>query len=381
MSPVSIPFPVPVRWSPNGRGVLLLDQTLLPDEERYLTLNRVEEMAEAISSLRVRGAPAIGIAAAMGLAVEMRCRLEDGEGGLDAAFARARAMLLATRPTAVNLSWAMSRMTRAFDGTAGGEGRARVGALVAEAEAIAHEDREMGRRIGGHGLGVLPEEGATLLTHCNAGALATGGTGTALAPIYAAHGRGIPVKVFADETRPLLQGARLTAWELKRAGVDITVICDGMAAALMARGGVDLVVVGADRVAANGDVANKIGTYGLAVLAQHHGIPFYVALPRTTFDLSLGAGESIPIEERDSSEIEFAGGHRVVPEGVPCWNPAFDVTPAHLVTAFITDGGLLRPPFRVTIRRLLDGPASDDRPSPAAGGKGSGSAEVMEEDS
>jgi len=387
-------LPVPVHWTADGLAVSLLDQTLLPDEERYLRLETVEEVAEAIASLRVRGAPAIGIAAAMGLAMGGRRRLEgdgpgipresrrernqprpDGEpapvgtpgmpaGDLEAGFRTDRDLLLATRPTAVNLSWAMERMTGVF-ATAGRQGeRARVEALLREAGAIAREDRDMCRRIGEHGLEVIPEEGATILTHCNAGALATGGMGTALAPVYAAHALGLPVEVFADETRPLLQGARITAWELRRAGVPVTIITDSMAAALMKEGRVNLVLVGADRVAANGDVANKIGTYGLAVLARHHGIPFYVALPRTTFDPSLQGGGAIPIEARDSSEVLGMAGRRIAPEGAKAWNPAFDVTPAHLVTAFITDEGILRPPYRASIARVLAGTAWAAEPPP-----------------
>jgi len=374
-------LPVPVRWTPDGLALSLLDQTLLPKEERYLRLERVEEVAEAIVSLRVRGAPAIGLAAAMGLAMGLRRRMEaqgrsatgglerradqgdsaDGEAGsptLEAGFREDRDLLLGTRPTAVNLPWALQRMSRVFAEMAGEGAEARVQALFREAEAMAREDREMCRRIGEHGLEVIPEEGAAILTHCNAGALATGGMGTALAPVYAAHAMGMSVEVFADETRPLLQGARITAWELRKAGVPVTVLADSMAGALMREGRVDLVLVGADRVASNGDVANKIGTYSLAVLARHHGIPFYVALPRTTFDPSLPEGGSIPIEERPPRELARWAESRIIPEGASVWNPAFDVTPAHLVTAFITDGGILRPPFRASIARVLAGVGS-----------------------
>jgi methylthioribose-1-phosphate isomerase len=353
-------IPSPVGWTEDGLAVRLLDQTLLPGQELYLRLESAEEVAEAIRSLRVRGAPAIGITAALGLAVATRRRLEADPGGsmkeLTAGFEADLELLMATRPTAVNLAWALRRLGGVFRGMEGEGGEARVTALVREADAIAREDREMCRLIGEHGQSVIPPEGAGVLTHCNAGALATGGIGTALAPIYLAAERGIPLEVFADETRPVLQGARLTAWELGKAGLDVTVIPDSSAAALLRTGRVNLVLVGADRVAANGDVANKIGTYGLAVTARHHGIPFYVALPRSTFDSALPGGEWIPIEERDPSEVAEVAGRRIVPEDGRAWNPAFDVTPSHLVTAFITDGGILRPPFEVSIAGLLDSP-------------------------
>lgn len=349
-------LPSPVRWSKDGRALRLLDQTLLPGEERYLRLERVEEVAEAISALRVRGAPAIGITAALGLAVSARNRLDGREPGLEeleAGFREDSERLRGTRPTAVNLSWALDRMRRAFLLAAPNGPRSVVDALAREADSIAREDREMCRLIGEHGLALIPGEGAGILTHCNAGALATGGIGTALAPVYTAQERGIPVRLFADETRPLLQGARLTAWEAGKAGVPTTVITDSMAGSLISSGAINLVIVGADRVAANGDVANKIGTYGVAVLARHHGIPFYVALPRSTFDMQASEGRAIPIEERDPSEVARVGGKASVPAGAQIWNPAFDLTPAHLVTAFITDGGVLRPPFGPAIRRLL----------------------------
>jgi len=387
MNPHELTIPRPVQWSQDGRSVLLLDQTLLPRQEVYLRLDTVESVAEAIASLRVRGAPAIGITAALGLAMGLENRLEEGEAGrgeeagagtgeadsgeggasrtpeapLEEGFLRDLDRLKGTRPTAVNLAWALGRLERAFrsaDSAGHGPGvrdRARVEAVRREAEAIAREDQEMCRLIGEHGAGLIPAEGAGVLTHCNAGALATGGMGTALAPLYTAHARGVPLRVYADETRPVLQGARLTAWELHRAGVDVTVLTDSMAGALMKAGKVNLVMVGTDRVAANGDVANKIGTYALAVLAHHHGIPFYVALPRSTFDPEVPDGSRIPIEERDPEELTGQGEARIVPEGVRTWTPAFDVTPAHLVTAFITDGGVLRPPYGPKIARLLEG--------------------------
>ncbi len=358
-------IPLPVRWSDDGSAIRLLDQTLLPGEERYLRLETVEAVAEAISSLRVRGAPAIGITAALGLAMGSRHRIERrvGKGepeGLEWGFQEDLELLLSTRPTAVNLPWALDRLARVFAETTSEGDESQVEALTREANAIAREDQEMCRLIGEHGVELIPEEGAGVLTHCNAGALATGGMGTALAPIYTAHARGIPIRLYADETRPLLQGARLTAWEAARIGVETTVVTDSMAGVLMGEGRVDLVIVGADRVAANGDVANKIGTYGVAVLARHHGIPFYVALPRSTFDPLVSEGREIPIEERDPSEVGRLGGQEVVPPGVPVWNPAFDITPAHLVTAFITDGGVLRPPFGTSIADLLGAMSSVD---------------------
>ncbi|MCJ7630505.1 MAG: S-methyl-5-thioribose-1-phosphate isomerase, partial [Longimicrobiales bacterium] len=335
---------------------------------RYLRLETVEAVAEAISSLRVRGAPAIGIAAAMGLAMGTRLRFEEDRersgGKLELGFRADSDLLRGTRPTAVNLPWALDRLSRVYARTAHEGPGYQVGALIREADAIAAEDREMCRSIGEHGVGLIPEGGAGVLTHCNAGALATGGIGTALAPVYVAHARGIRIRLYADETRPLLQGARLTAWEASMAGVETTVLTDSMASSLMREGRVNLVIVGADRVAANGDVANKIGTYGIAVLARHHGIPFYVALPRTTFDPRASGGADIPIEERDPSEVGRWGGQEIVPPGVSVLNRAFDITPANLVTAFITDGGILRPPFRTAIAGLL-GTGSD---SPGSGG-------------
>jgi methylthioribose-1-phosphate isomerase len=351
-------IPIPVRWGDDRRSIHLLDQTLLPGEERYLQLATLKDVAEAISSLRVRGAPAIGIAAAMGLALATVRRIEGHDGGpeleeLTVGFRADSELLRSTRPTAVNLSWALARLERVFATVSSDGGVALAEALIRESEAIADEDREMCRLIGEYGVELIPEGGAGILTHCNAGALATGGIGTALAPVYTAHSRGVPVRLLAGETRPLLQGARLTAWEARRVGIEITVVTDSMAGALMKEGRVNLVIVGADRVAANGDVANKIGTYGVAVLAHHHGIPFFVALPRSTFDPMASEGSRVPIEERSPSEVRGGGGREVVPSGVSVWNPAFDVTPSHLVTAFITDGGVLRPPFGRAIAELL----------------------------
>jgi methylthioribose-1-phosphate isomerase len=361
LPPPALPgLPVPVSWSEDGEAIDILDQTRLPVEERRLRLESVVAVADAIRTLRVRGAPAIGIAAAMGLALGVKRRAAqlagssgEPDGALEEGLGRDLELLRATRPTAVNLAWATERVARALREAEGGGLAARVAAVVREADAIALQDREMCRLIGVHGLEVIPAEGACALTHCNAGALATGGMGTALAPVYTAHARGIPISVFASETRPLLQGARLTAWELARTGIGVTVVTEGMVGALMARGLVGLVLVGADRVAANGDVANKVGTYGLAVLARHHGLPFYVALPRSTFDPAAPSGVHIPIEERDPAEVLGVAWGGAEPSGVGAWNPAFDLTPAHLVTAFISDGGVLRPPFPASIARVL----------------------------
>jgi methylthioribose-1-phosphate isomerase len=327
-------IPSPIAWTPDG-AVRILDQTLLPAEERYLVLDSVDAVAEAIRTLRVRGAPLIGIAAAMGLTLSLR-----GGATLETVCA-ASAALGATRPTAVNLRWALGRMERRA-AAAVAAGHDLAAALREEADAIWNEDRAMCARIGVSGAALIGP-GATVLTHCNAGALATGGMGTALAPVYTLHEAGQRVSVIADETRPLLQGSRLTAWELARAGVPVTVIADGMAASRLRRGDITCVIVGADRIAANGDVANKIGTYGLALAARAHGVPFYVAAPSSTVDIATPDGAAIPIEERAAEEVAALGGRRTAPAGVQVWNPAFDVTPAGLVTAIITDRGVFAP--------------------------------------
>jgi methylthioribose-1-phosphate isomerase len=332
-------IPNAIRWRA-GR-LSILDQTLLPGECRYRDLDSVEAVWEAIKQLRVRGAPAIGVCAAFGVLVGLR---GDGPATVDRVHAVAD-YLATSRPTAVNLFWALDRM-RAAAADAGGDLPAR---LEREALAIEAEDQAMGDAIGEHGAALITE-GMGVLTHCNAGALATSGSGTALSVFYAAHAAGRRFRVYADETRPLLQGARLTAWELVQAGIDTTVICDNMAAQVMREGRVQLVVVGADRIAANGDAANKIGTYGVAVLARAHNIPFYVAAPRSTFDLAIADGSGIPIEERDAEEITHAAGRRMAPEGARVYNPAFDVTPAGLIAGFITESGILQPPFRFADR-------------------------------
>jgi methylthioribose-1-phosphate isomerase len=334
-------FPSPISWTADG-GIRILDQTLLPEEERYLDLHTIEQVAEAIRALRVRGAPLIGIAAAMAVAMEAGKQGSEDAGNDGLAWVRGACQLLgATRPTAVNLQWALDRMTRSAQ-TAEQQGEDLATALVAEANAIWDEDRAMCRRIGELGAALIPD-GGTVATICNAGALATGGIGTALAPIYLLHEKGLPVHVLVPETRPLLQGSRLTAWELSRSGVAVTLIGDGMIASRLRRGDVRAVLVGADRIAANGDVANKVGTYGLALAARAHNIPFYVAAPSSTVDLSTANGSSIPIEERAAGELTGWRGHRSAPSGIQVWNPAFDVTPAELITAIVTDRGISRP--------------------------------------
>ncbi len=316
------PIPPTIAWVDDH--VELIDQRLLPDTLRIVAARTVDELAAAIANLSVRGAPALGAAGAMGIALAAVTT-----GDLDGAAAT----LLATRPTAVNLAWGIDRARAAAD-------------PVAEAVRIAHDDVAINRRLGRHGAAVVPN-GARVLTHCNAGALACVGYGTAIGVIRAAHEAGAAPTVWVDETRPVLQGARLTAWELQRLGIGCTVIADVAAGALMARGEVDLVIVGADRIAANGDVANKIGTYTLAVLAAHHGVPFYVAAPTSTVDGATATGADIVIEERAMDEVLEFAGRRVAPPGVPARNPAFDVTPTALVTAIITEEGLRaggRPP-------------------------------------
>lgn len=342
-----------LRWRPPGT-VDVLDQRRLPLEERYLAVDSAVAMAEAIRTLAVRGAPAIGCAAAYGIAVEA-VRLQDADrdaftAGLDRAFS----VLAASRPTAVNLFWALERM-RAEHAASQGSPRAEVvRRLVDAAHATFEDDLRANDALGRHGAGLLPDD-AVVLTHCNAGALATAGHGTALGVIRSAVAAGKRVQVYADETRPVLQGARLTAWELSRDSIPVTLLPDGAAGHLMATRRVDLVVVGADRIAANGDVANKIGTYGVAVLAHRHRIPFYVAAPTSTFDLELASGTEIPIEERDASEVTGYGGIRWAPAGVGAFNPAFDVTPAELVTAIITERGVIRPPSAITVRSMVGG--------------------------
>ncbi len=324
--------------------VWMLDQNRLPAEEAYACFDDWRDVAEAIRVMTVRGAPAIGVAAAYGLALAARGM---DEAGFEEAFAEACDVFAGTRPTAVNLFWAIERMRRTAAAAAGQPVVERRAALLREAERIAREDVEINRAMGAYGAELL-RDGETVLTHCNAGALATAGYGTALGVVRAAVEQGKSLRVFADETRPRWQGLKLTAWELMRDGIDVTVIADNVSGSLMRAGKVDAVIVGADRIARNGDVANKIGTYNVAVLARHHGIPFYVAAPWSTIDPSLPSGEAIPIEERDAAEVTVAGGQRIGPEGVAVYNPAFDVTPAELVTAIITEKGVYRAPYEFT---------------------------------
>ena len=337
-------LPVPpveaIRWSDDERGVRVLDQRFLPVAEVYRDLHAVNEVCDAISTLAVRGAPAIGIAGAMGLALALADPEVVGDDPLSR-LERAAAQIRSTRPTAVNLAWALDRMLSiARSADRGALDRA----LHNEASRILDEDRAMCRRLGELGAGLIAD-GARVLTHCNTGALATGGIGTALAAIYVATEQGKRVSVYADETRPLLQGSRLTAWELDRAQIPVTVLVDGAAAALMRAGRIDACFVGADRIATNGDVANKVGTYGLAIIARRHNVPFYVVAPSSTFDPETCRGEDIVIEERTGDEVRRGFGAATAPDDVEVFNPAFDVTPAELITAIVSDRGIHRPPY------------------------------------
>ncbi|RXZ84181.1 S-methyl-5-thioribose-1-phosphate isomerase [Paenibacillaceae bacterium] len=340
----------PVLWA--GDLVELLDQRLLPEEIVYLKLTDSEGIWEAIRHLKVRGAPAIGIAAAFG--VVLGSRSAESRSDWLAAVKQHAEYLATSRPTAVNLFWALDRMTAKADQLAVSDltvDQCKT-ELLEEALAIRSEDEETCRSIGEHALSLF-SDGMGVLTHCNAGGLATAKYGTALAPFYVAQERGISLKVFADETRPVLQGARLTAFELQQAGVDVTLICDNMAGMVMSKGWINAVIVGTDRVAANGDVANKIGTYSVAVLARAHGIPFYVACPISTIDLNTATGAEIPIEERPAEEITEGFGKRTAPQGIKVFNPAFDVTPHEYVTAIITEKGIIKPPFSQNLAALL----------------------------
>ncbi len=335
-----MPLPETIRWT--AEGIRTLDQSRLPTEERHELHRTVETLADAITTLRIRGAPLLGVAGAMGVALAGREARGEGRGAALTLVRSAGATLGATRPTAVNLRWAIDRMLARAEATSG-DGDALAAALEAEAHAIHAEDQAMCAAIGRHGLAVVAD-GATVMTHCNAGALCASGIGTALAPVYAAREAGRTVRVIVNETRPVLQGSRLTAWELTQSGVPCTLIADNMAASRLRQGDVSCVIVGADRVAANGDTANKIGTYGLAIAARAHGVPFYVAAPRSTLDPATPDGSRIPIEECNADEVTHHGGRRLAPEHIAVWNPAFDVTPAALITGFITDEGLFPPP-------------------------------------
>jgi len=341
-----------IQWT--DAGVVMIDQTRLPHEEHYVTCRTYEEVAEAIRSMVIRGAPAIGVAAAMGIALGVAQATGHGESNrIDEQFEKICNTLAHTRPTAVNLFWAIDRMKRVYwDSSALSpvELRSR---LIAEARQIRLEDIAINEAIGRHGAPLVPD-GKTVLTHCNAGALATAGFGTALGVIRAAVSQGKKIDVFADETRPFLQGARLTVWELQQDAIPTTLITDNMAGHFLRSGRIGCVVVGADRIAANGDVANKIGTYSLAVLAKENDVPFFVAAPISTLDLTLASGDQIPIEQRASSEVTHVFGVSVAPEGTTVENPAFDVTPHRYVTAIITERGVARPPYQESLRRLSD---------------------------
>ncbi len=381
---------VPVAWDATRGAVRLIDQTLLPTELRYVDVRSFDDMCEAIAMLRVRGAPAIGVAGALGVCLGLVEKAPRSAAGVFEALGKLCPRMIAVRPTAVNLSWAVNRVRQAVERAAGARGTAGAGsgangarppdtpdapdmpdspnmpdtpdapeprelleAALREAMTIAEEDADACRRIGEYGAQFVPD-GGRVLTHCNAGALATAGWGTALAALYVAQEQGKRFSVWADETRPLLQGSRLTAFELAEAGIDVTVICDNMAASLMRAGRVDVVIVGADRIAANGDVCNKIGTYGLACLAKMHQIPFIAACPTSTLDLSLATGDGIPIEQRDPREVTHGFGRQTAPDGAAAHNPAFDVTPGELVTAIVTERGIVRAPYGPGLARIMD---------------------------
>lgn len=346
--------------NPNGVGFMetmywedgclkLLDQTQLPQKTVYLDCKNYTEVAEAIKRLSVRGAPAIGASAAYGLVLGALSVKDCARSEFIKKVEDIAREIASTRPTAVNLQWALNRMVARLRSSRAEDTAEIISELLDEAHTIFDEDVQGNKQMGQYGAELIPR-GARILTHCNAGALATAGYGTALGVIRAAHEKGLQVSVYADETRPLLQGARLTAWEMMQEGIPVTLITDNMAGYLMKKKMVDLVIVGADRIAANGDVANKIGTYGVAVLAKEHGIPFYVAAPMSTIDFSLDSGEQIPIEEREWHEVTRWGGHVIAPEGVQVWNPAFDVTPSELVSAIITDKGVARAPYAESLR-------------------------------
>lgn len=342
-----------LQWLGDTDGHLrMIDQTQLPVEFVEIDCRDIEQVWEAIKMLRVRGAPAIGIAAAYGLCLGVQNVLDQDVATFFRRLDEAADYLATSRPTAVNLFWAIKRMKEAVAGLRNRPTSEIAAALLAEAQAIHEEDRRMCRAIGRHGAELL-SDGQGVLTHCNAGGLATSDYGTALAVFFAAAEAGKRLHVYADETRPLLQGARLTTWELRERGIDVTLICDNMAAQVMREGRVQAVVTGADRIAANGDAANKIGTYGVAVLAAAHGIPFYVAAPSSTFDLSIQTGDEIPIEQRDPREVTHGFGRQTAPDGINVYNPAFDVTPADRITAIICERGVIRPVCRETIAAML----------------------------
>jgi methylthioribose-1-phosphate isomerase len=338
-----------IKWV--SGAVRIIDQTRLPLQLVYLDCRDVETLAQAIEELKVRGAPAIGVAATYGVVLSVWGQ-KDTSQELERKVRCAVDRLSHTRPTAINLFWALERMQRAFTQSRGEEPERIQHLLLQEADRIFEQERKVCQKIGENGAALL-EDGMSVLTHCNAGALATAGLGTALGVIYAAKSQGKHICVFADETRPLLQGARLTAWELLQNEIEVTLICDNAAAALMRTGRIDAVLVGADRIARNGDVANKVGTYGLAVLAKEHHIPFYVAAPLSTLDMNLADGSQIPIEQRNSEEVTQGFGLQTAPPEVKVFNPAFDVTPAELVSAIISEKGIARNPYEPTFQRWV----------------------------
>ena len=364
---MQIATPETIIWK-NGR-MRIIDQTRLPGKLQYIYCDTVEDVWQAIKELKVRGAPAIGVAAAYGLLVGLKNFQPKDSADLLKKVDEVSSYLASSRPTAVNLTWALERMQALAHRLKDEPPKRILAALKDEAMRIHEEDKTLCQNIAKHGAKLI-RSGNTVLTHCNAGALATGGMGTALAPIFLAHAKGKKVRVFADETRPLLQGARLTAWELQQVGVDVTLICDNMAAQVMKEGKVDLVITGADRIAANGDAANKIGTYGVALAAKAHGIPFYVAAPSSTFDFSLKTGTEIPIEQRDPDEITCGFGKPTAPDRITVYNPAFDVTPAKLITALITEKGIIYPPFKTNIARTLNSQNSKKTRTPARRARG-----------
>jgi methylthioribose-1-phosphate isomerase len=355
-----------IEWT--DEGVVMIDQRRLPTEELYPVFRNYEEVARAIEDMVVRGAPAIGVSAAMGIALGMKDAATDSVEDFERNFLRVCERMSQTRPTAVNLFWAVERMRWAFKRSRReGDSLDRIKQkLITEALEIHREDIESNQRMGQFGADLIPED-ATVLTHCNAGALATAGFGTALGVIRAAVESGKRVRVFADETRPFLQGARLTAWELARDDIPVTLITDGMAGYFLKKGEIDCVIVGADRIAANGDVANKIGTYMVAVAAHENNVPFYVAAPLSTIDLMLNSGDEIPIESRASLEVTHFNGEQVAPEGITVANPAFDVTPHRYVSAIITDEGVAREPYDTSLKALITGVRGKDEGRGAKG--------------
>lgn len=343
-------MPIPtIAWEENA--VRIIDQTRLPVEKKFITIATKEQMWEAIKKLRVRGAPAIGIAAAFGIYLGIRNFSDGSYTRFLASFDEACDYIGSSRPTAVNLFWAIERMRKLVHENKNLEIDQLKDRILQEAVSMIDEDNRICRAIGEHGRSLI-SEGCSLLTHCNAGGLATAMYGTALAPMFKAHEDGLTIHVFVDETRPLLQGSRITAWELLEAGIEATLITDSMAACVMQQNKVDMVIVGADRIAANGDTANKIGTLGVAVIAKEFGVPFYVAAPISTIDINTKSGEEIPIEERDEEEVVRGFGKQTAPDGIAVYNPAFDVTPASYITGIITEKGILSGPFNESIKRI-----------------------------